>query len=317
MITLIQDIFSYLSIAIGVVFLLIAGIGIIRLPDFYIRMSAITKAGTMGVGFIVLGISIHFNDLTIAGKSFVIISFMLLTSPVAAHIISRAAYRQSVPFWKKNLFDQLADKINELREAENAVAGNPGDIDLKWKLIGLYTTIPSLMGGSSRKAIIIASDILDINPAEGHLALGTVYMKDREYNQALEEFMQAVEISGRSARCVSKLGEYYQYTGNSKKALESFQEIIEKNPEDLSAVLEYGKTCSLSGVDLSRGEEMLIKTLDNYSSAEPDFLADVAYYLGLIFRTQKDKTRAKYYFNKAIEYSSTGHASAMDALKSI
>lgn len=317
MITLIQDIFSYVSIALGVIFLLIAGIGIIRLPDFYIRMSAITKAGTMGVGFIVLGISIHFNDLTIAGKSFVIISFMLLTSPVAAHIISRAAYKQSVPFWKNNLFDQLADKINELREAENAVSANPNDIDLKWKLIGLYTAIPSLMGGSSRKAIIIASDIIDLNPTEGHLALGTVYMKDREFNQAREEFMQAVEISGRSARCVSKMGEFYHYTGNNLKALECFREIIDKNPEDLSAVLQFGKICSLSGVDLSKGEELLVKTLDNYSSAEPNLLADAAYYLGLIFKTQKDKTRAKYYFNKAIEFSSSGHASAMDALKSL
>lgn len=317
MITLIQDIFSYVSIALGVILMLIAGIGIIRLPDFYIRMSAITKAGTMGVGFIVLGISIHFNDLSIAGKSFVIVSFMLLTSPVAAHIISRAAYKQSVPFWKKNLFDQLADKIIELREAENAVSANPDDIDLKWKLIGHYTAIPSLMGGSSRKAIIIASDIIDLNPAEGHLALGTVYMKDRELNLAREEFMQAVEISGRSARCVFKLGEYFHYTGNSIKALECFREIIDKNPEDLSAVLEYGKICSLSGVDLSKGEELLVNTLNNYSKADPSLLADAAYYLGLIFRTQKDKIRARYYFNKAIEYSSTGHASALDALKSL
>lgn len=316
MITLIQDIFSYLSIAIGVIFLLIAGIGIIRLPDFYIRMSAITKAGTMGVGFIVLGISIHFNDISIAGKSFVIISFMLLTSPVAAHIISRAAYKQNVPFWKNNLFDQLAEKINELRDTEEAVSVDSDDIDLKWKLIGLYTAIPSMMGGSSRKAIIIASDILDLNPAEGHLALGTVYMKDREFNLALEEFLQAVEISGRSPRCVSKMGECYHYTGDSIKALECFREVIDKNPKDFSAVAAYGKICSLSGIDLKKGEELLIEALENQSSVEPAVLADISYYLGLIYFKQKDKEKAGHYFKKAIEYRS-GHAAALDALKDL
>lgn len=316
MIALIQDIFSYFFIAIGVVFLLIAGIGIIRLPDFYIRMSAITKAGTMGVGFIVLGISIHFNDLSIAGKSFVIISFMLLTSPVAAHIISRAAYKQNVPFWKNNLFDQLAEKINQLREAEEAVSANSDNIDLKWKLIGLYTAIPSLMGGSSRKAIIIASDILDLNPAEGHLALGTVYMKDREFNAAREEFMQAVEISGRSARCVSRMGECYYFTGDNIKALECFREVLDKNPNDVTAVAEYGKICSLSGMDLNKGEELLLETLENQLSAEPAILADISYYLGLIYIRQKDKAKAMHYFKKAIEYHS-GHASAQDALKGL
>ena len=81
--------------------MIISAIGIIRLPDFYIRMSAITKAATLGVGFIVTGIGVYFNDLWIVTKVIAIVAFMLLSSPVAAHVISRAASMHHIPFWKK------------------------------------------------------------------------------------------------------------------------------------------------------------------------------------------------------------------------
>ena len=47
-----QELISTILISAGGLFIVIAAIGILKLPDFYIRMSAITKAGTMGVGLI-------------------------------------------------------------------------------------------------------------------------------------------------------------------------------------------------------------------------------------------------------------------------
>ncbi|MDQ3535363.1 MAG: monovalent cation/H(+) antiporter subunit G [Bacteroidota bacterium] len=95
-----QLIISTIFIWIGVIFMIISAIGIIRLPDFYIRMSAITKAATLGVGFIATGIGIYFNELWIVTKVIAIIFFMILSSPVAAHVISRAASQHHIPFWK-------------------------------------------------------------------------------------------------------------------------------------------------------------------------------------------------------------------------
>jgi multicomponent Na+:H+ antiporter subunit G len=315
MIPLIQDILSYTSIGIGVLFMLIAGIGIIRLPDFYIRMSAITKAGTMGVGFIVLGISIHFNDLTIAIKSFVIVSFMLLTSPVAAHIISRAAYRENVPFWKKNLFDQLADKVQSLKDTEEAVSQNPADIGLKWKLIEHYTNIPSMMGGSSRKAVIVASDIKDLDIPEGHVALGTVYMKDREYNQAEEEFLLAVEDSGRNPKYLAETGKFYRFTDDYEKSLRFFEEAVNRDPDQINFLLEFGRTTVLAGTDLEKGEKCL-KSILSRENEKPALLADAAYQLAEIFKLRKDLETAKGYYKKALEYR-PGHAHAQFRLDNL
>ncbi|MCC5920440.1 MAG: monovalent cation/H(+) antiporter subunit G [Cyclobacteriaceae bacterium] len=112
------EIISSILILIGAGFMGIASIGMLRLPDFYIRMSAITKAATLGTGLIILGIVIYFNDLVIAGKGFVIFTFTILTSPVAAHIISRAATRKGVPFWGKTDVKEFEGYLKKYRRVE-------------------------------------------------------------------------------------------------------------------------------------------------------------------------------------------------------
>jgi multicomponent Na+:H+ antiporter subunit G len=101
------EIVSSLFIFAGVIFIVISSVGLIRLPDFYVRISAITKAITLGITLILIGIGIYFNDLIIGSKILAIISFMMLTSPVSAHIIARAATRDKVPFWEKTQLEEF------------------------------------------------------------------------------------------------------------------------------------------------------------------------------------------------------------------
>jgi monovalent cation/proton antiporter MnhG/PhaG subunit len=76
----------------GVVFLCIAALGVMRLPDPFQRMHAATKAGTLGAGLVIIGSVIAHGalDATILGIFTVI--FLLLTVPVAGHLLGRAAY---------------------------------------------------------------------------------------------------------------------------------------------------------------------------------------------------------------------------------
>lgn len=108
-----REILCLVFIFIGVILMVISSIGIIRLPDFYVRMSAITKAATLGVGFIVIGIAIYFNEVVIMNKSLAILLFILFTSPIAAHAIARAAFKNKVPFWKKTLIDEFKPYLRE------------------------------------------------------------------------------------------------------------------------------------------------------------------------------------------------------------
>jgi multicomponent Na+:H+ antiporter subunit G len=114
------EIVSSVFIIAGVAFMIISVVGIIRLPDFYIRMSAITKASTLGIGLILIGIGIYFNEPLLAGKVLIIILFMLLTSPVSAHIIARAAFKDRVPLWKKTFIDEYRPYLKQSSQAQES-----------------------------------------------------------------------------------------------------------------------------------------------------------------------------------------------------
>lgn len=107
------EIVSAAVIMIGVIFVFISAIGLIRLPDFYIRVSAITKAATMGVASIMIGVAIYYNELGVTVKAVTIVAFLLVTSPIAAHIIGRAAYEDGVPLWKKTTVNEFRDYLEK------------------------------------------------------------------------------------------------------------------------------------------------------------------------------------------------------------
>ena len=100
------DLVIAVFLVLGGAFAAIAGLGLLRLPDVLIRMHASTKAGTLGVGLIVIGTAIHFGGLIVATKAALIILFLLLTAPVAAHLIGRAAYRSGTPLWSGTVIDE-------------------------------------------------------------------------------------------------------------------------------------------------------------------------------------------------------------------
>ncbi len=102
----------------GGLFALAAALGVLRLPDVLIRMHASTKAGTLGCGLILLAVAVHFGETGVVARALAAIVFLMLTAPVAAHMIGRAAYRTGVPLWRGTVVDELA-------AAEDSAAGTP------------------------------------------------------------------------------------------------------------------------------------------------------------------------------------------------
>lgn len=113
------EIISSFFILTGVTFIVISSIGLLRLPDFYIRISVVTKAISLGITLILLGIGIYFNDLIIGSKVVAIISFMMITAPVSAHIIARAAIKNKVPFWGKTILKDFQPYLDEHQQRDN------------------------------------------------------------------------------------------------------------------------------------------------------------------------------------------------------
>jgi multicomponent Na+:H+ antiporter subunit G len=105
-----NDIISAALIVIGGAFMLLAGVGILRMPDLFMRMQAATKAATLGAGCMLLAVAVHFGELTVVARALLVIAFVFLTAPVAAHMIARAAYSVGTPLWEGTIADELRDQ---------------------------------------------------------------------------------------------------------------------------------------------------------------------------------------------------------------
>jgi multicomponent Na+:H+ antiporter subunit G len=116
-----RDAITMILMAIGAVFAFVGSLGILRLPDLYMRMSASAKASTLGVGCLLAAAAVHFDDLALTSRTAAVIVLSLATAPVAAHMIGRAAYFTGVPLWEKSVCDDL----REQRDAETGSQGPP------------------------------------------------------------------------------------------------------------------------------------------------------------------------------------------------
>lgn len=98
---------------LGTLFVLLAGVGILRMPDTYLRMAVTTKAATLGIGLILVAAAVYFNDLSTTTRVLAVIIFILLTAPVGAHLIGKASYFTGVKMWEKTLMDDLEGKYRK------------------------------------------------------------------------------------------------------------------------------------------------------------------------------------------------------------
>jgi multicomponent Na+:H+ antiporter subunit G len=106
----VNDLLIIFFLITGALFSLISAVGIVKFPDVFTRMHASAKAGTLGAACILTSAAIYFRDGVVALEVSIIIVFLVLTTPVAAHMISRVAYRVGVPLWKGSVMDEPRDR---------------------------------------------------------------------------------------------------------------------------------------------------------------------------------------------------------------
>ena len=104
-------------------FVLVSAIGALRMPDFYMRMHAATKAGTLGAGLVLLAAAVLFGTLSVIAKALVVFLFLLFTAPVAAHVLGRAAYYQKTPKWSRTGLDELEGRYDDATPERDAPDG--------------------------------------------------------------------------------------------------------------------------------------------------------------------------------------------------
>lgn len=99
--------FAGALLIIGALFSLIAVIGLLRLPDLYTRTHAASKAGTVGSGAVLVAIALVSFDSAVILRALIGIIFFMLTAPISAHLLSRAAYIAGYKPYEKTTLNEL------------------------------------------------------------------------------------------------------------------------------------------------------------------------------------------------------------------
>ena len=116
-------------ILLGALVIVLGAVGLIRLPDVLSRANAATKAATLGVGSVLLGSALLADNGTTGVKLTLAAVLLLVTSPVAGHLIGRAAYLAGAPLWEGTVADDLAPRVGETRGGDDAGVGQPPEGD--------------------------------------------------------------------------------------------------------------------------------------------------------------------------------------------
>lgn len=101
------EVLSWVLILSGSAFVIIGGIGLLRLPDFYTRIHAAGITDTLGTWLIIMGLMLH-EGLTLgSAKLAMLLFFLLATGPLSSHALAKAAFMRGLdPLQGRDLVDR-------------------------------------------------------------------------------------------------------------------------------------------------------------------------------------------------------------------
>jgi multicomponent Na+:H+ antiporter subunit G len=111
-----MEFIGFIVALLGAGVFIISGIGILRMPDFFTRMHAGTKASTLGILFICIGMS--FYEPSWAFKLLLLALFVILTNPLSSSVVALASYRSGEKFINTSGKDALAQEKQKKEDFE-------------------------------------------------------------------------------------------------------------------------------------------------------------------------------------------------------
>jgi multicomponent Na+:H+ antiporter subunit G len=111
----VTTILALLLVLCGSLFVLVAAVGLLRMPDLFTRMHGASKAATLGSMLAVFGAAAWFGDVWTLARALMIAVFLMLTAPVAAHVLARAAASSGCPLVPGTVVDErpLRDRTED------------------------------------------------------------------------------------------------------------------------------------------------------------------------------------------------------------
>jgi tetratricopeptide (TPR) repeat protein len=217
---------------------------------------------------------------------------------------------------KASIFKKAGAAKNVKKEFAKAVKFDSLNIGARFGLMQFYLMAPGIMGGDKDEAKKQAGKIQKINQAEGHLAFGVFYEREKNFEKAEIEYKQAIDAAPENLRFKYNLARVYADQKKWDQAFEIYEQILKKNREELNAWYQIGRLASNSGENLERGKECLKEFIQAKINNNETNVSWAHYRLGLIFEKEGNKDEAKKEYKIAMKIN-PDHKQAKKALKNI
>lgn len=107
----IQEVVTDALLLLGALLSLLAAVGVLRLPDVFLRMQASAKASTLGLGCLLFGAALQVPDVGSIMRLASIGAFVMLTAPITAHVVARASFLRRTPLWSGTVVNEHDDGV--------------------------------------------------------------------------------------------------------------------------------------------------------------------------------------------------------------
>ena len=203
-----------------------------------------------------------------------------------------------------------------VREFEAAARLSPQNISIRFDLLEYYMEAPGIVGGGKDKAEAQARSIAEIDKQKGYTARATIYRKDKQWDKAKAELLQAATEFTESAQACEDLADYLFGRHDNEGALEWSRKALTLNPK-----LNYSRFLAAAALTrLSRDLEAAAGELQKLAEGplyddDPTF-EQVYCQLGDNYLAQGDKAKAKSAYQSALSYN-PDYSRAKEALKNL
>jgi len=208
---------------------------------------------------------------------------------------------QTVSFFERGV---LAGRA--LENLKKAVELDPSNIEARIALGGYYLNAPSIGGGSKKKALEQAEEVVKYDALEGNWMLARIHIKNEEYDEATAKLGACIDADPDNMEYRYHLGMLYQQLERYEEAFEVFEAALAIEPDNRSVLYQIGRTAAFSGTNLDRGMECLDRYLTmEVTPGNPGY--DGAHWrLGMIYEHRGDLARARTEYETAVELNPDG-----------
>lgn len=98
----ITDLISGISLVVGGLFFFAGTLGLLRFPDVYTRLHALTKSDNLGLGFIIFGLAWQAESWSAVARLFLVWSLVMMAGVTCCHLVARTALEAGIVPWSRN-----------------------------------------------------------------------------------------------------------------------------------------------------------------------------------------------------------------------